>query len=273
MSSLFKQQLIRVLKVILAVYAISGIVLWHLQEQILFHPVPLSEAHVFRFEQPFNEWLIPVNEKDKLHLVRFTIKDLLQRKGVVLYFHGNRRNIERYAPYAKDFTGKGYEVWMIDYPGFGKSTGKRTEQRMYNDAMLVYDIAKKTTPPDRIIIYGKSLGTGVASYLASKKTCKRLMLETPYYSIPDLAWFHFPLYPSKQMSRFAFPVYEYLPKVQSPVTIFHGTHDRIIPYFHATELRAFLQGKDEFITIQKGSHNDLSDFPLYHQKLDSVLSL
>lgn len=273
MSSTFKKQLYRVLKVVLTIYAVLGIVLWHLQEKILFHPVPLPAAHTFRFKQPFNEWLIPINDESKLHLVRFTLSESVPRKGIVLYFHGNRQNIERYARYTHSFTQKGYEVWMIDYPGFGKTTGKRTEQRMYDDASLIYTIAKKNISADSIIIYGKSLGTGVASQLASKKTCRRLLLETPYYSIPSLAWFHFPLYPTAQMSRFHFPVYRYLPQVQAPVSIFHGTYDRIIPYHHAEKLKPLLQPKDEFITLPKGTHNDLSDFRRYQQKLDSLLAL
>ncbi len=113
-----------------------------------------------------------------LNIVQFTTNS--NKKGIVLYFHGNRQNIERYGKFAPAFTKNGYEVWMMDYPGFGKTTGKRTEQVMYDDAFLVYKTAIKETLPQNIIIYGKSLGTGIAANLALKYKCQQLILDTPY---------------------------------------------------------------------------------------------
>ncbi len=108
---------------------------------------------------------------------------------------------------AVNFTRNKYEVWMMDYPGFGKSTGKLTEQIMYDDAATLYQMARARFSKDSIIIYGKSLGTGVASQLASVKDCKRLILETPYYSIEALMKHYAFIYPVSLMAKYHFPNY------------------------------------------------------------------
>jgi hypothetical protein len=179
-------------------------------------------------------------------------------------------NVEHYRQYPGYFTKQGYEIWMMDYPGFGKSTGKRSEAVMYNDALLMYNKAREELSADSIIIYGKSIGTGVAAYVASKQDCKKLLLETPYYSIDALAKHYFPIYPVMPMTRYAFPIYDYLKKVKAGITIFHGTKDEVIPYIQALKLKE--ENPDiELITIENGEHNNLSTFPLYQQKLDSLL--
>jgi uncharacterized protein len=264
--------IVKAAKVMLFLYALIGILLWTFQDKLFFQSTPLPQDYQFNFTEPHRELLIPLNEKDKLSIVEFYPKDTLHSRGVVLYFHGNRENITHYAKFVPSFTKHGYEVWMMDYPGFGKSTGEPTEQRFYSDALLLYKMAYQKFSVDSIIFYGKSLGTGVATELASHAGGKRLILETPYYSLPSLASAHVPMYPASTMVNYKFPVHEYLPYVQIPVSIFHGTDDDVIPYSNSAQLKTLLKPADEFITIQNGNHNDLSSFALYHQKLDSLLS-
>jgi alpha-beta hydrolase superfamily lysophospholipase len=101
--------------------------LYYLQERFLFHPEKLSNAYVYHFKVPFEELNIPFSSTDTLNMVRFFPEDSV-RRGVVVYFHGNKENIERYAKFAGNFTKHGFEVWIEEYPGFGKSTGERTEK-------------------------------------------------------------------------------------------------------------------------------------------------
>ncbi|HEY5463265.1 MAG TPA: alpha/beta fold hydrolase [Hanamia sp.] len=266
------RKIYRVTIVATLIYCSVGIALYHLQEKLMFHPESLPRDFKFQFNIPFKEVNIAMNETDTLNLIQFFPPDSFP-KGVVIYFHGNTGNVIRYAKYATNFTRHGYEVWMPDYPGYGKTTGKLTEENMYLQAREVYKLAHSKFPADSIIVYGKSLGTGAASYIAEKFSCRRLILETPYYSIPDLLSSYVPIYPTERMSHFKFPVGEYLKEVKAPVTIFHGTSDGVIPYRYAIKLKKVLKPGDEFITIENGIHNNLNDFPLFHQKLDSVLSL
>jgi alpha-beta hydrolase superfamily lysophospholipase len=250
---------------------VAGIAAYHLQEKFLFHPTKLKQESKFNFSIPFKEVNIPVDNATNYNLIQFINQG--QLKGVVLYFHGNKGNIERYAPAANLMVKRGYEVWMIDYPGYGKSTGKFTEPVVYDQALQLYKMARVRFPPQSIIIYGRSLGSGIATELASIRDCKNLILETPYYSITSLAKTYLWMYPVNRMIKYKFPSYEYLSKVTAPVTIFHGTNDRVIPYKNAVRLKEVLKPGDEFVTIAGGAHNNLSQHSNMHLKLDSLLSL
>lgn len=268
-ASSSKKKLIRVAKIAFAFYALAGIAVYHLQEKFMFHPTPLEANAAFSFPDLHKEVNIQVDASTNYNLVQFTTPDT--PKGVVLYFHGNMENVNHYAAAAKNFTSNGYEIWMIDYPGFGKSSGELTEETMYQQALEVYKMSRKQFEPSEIIIYGRSIGSGVAAQLASIRDCKRLVLETPYYSLTTLASRFLWMYPMEAMSKFKLPTFQYLSKVTAPVTIFHGTEDGVIPYRHAEKLKEVLKKNDAFITIKGGSHNDLISFPIFQQNLRALL--
>jgi alpha-beta hydrolase superfamily lysophospholipase len=265
-----KKKLWRLFELALVIYILIGVALYFFQDRLLFHPEKLDMDHPYSISIPFREVNVPVTEEKNLAIVQFTVPDSLC-KGVVLYFHGNRRNIERYAQYATNFTKNNYEVWMLDYPGFGKSTGKRTEEIMYKDAAILYQMARARFSKDSIILYGKSMGTGVAAQLGTVRDCKRIILETPYYSIPMLFKHYAFMYPAGRMAICRFPIYLYLNSMDAPLSIFHGTDDEIIPYQQSVNLARLAKPGTELITIEKGRHNDLNDFRLFHEKLDSLL--
>ncbi len=265
-----KRLIMRWLKVIVLGYSIIGISFYYMQDYILFHPETLGRKAKYPFYDKYDEVNIPYNKETILNVIRFKTIDTIA-KGVVLYLHGNRKNISWYAKYANNFTSNGYEVWMLDYPGFGKSSGKFAEQELYGYALQLYKLARARFQPSHIIIYGKSLGTCLASQLASVRDCKYLILETPCYSMTSLVAHYFPIYPVSRMLHYHFPTNEYLKEVTAPVIILHGTDDGVIPYSNAKRLIPVLKQRDEFVTIDGGSHNDLNNFPLFHQKIDSLL--
>ena len=258
------------LKVVLVVYIAGAIALYFLQEKILFHPKKLPPDYRFAFNSGFKQIDLAINQAKLLSIVQFTVP-ANECKGVVLYFHGNRNNIERYAPYASHFTRNDYEVWMMDYPGFGKSTGPRTEEILHEDAARLYQMARGRFGKDSIILYGKSLGSGIASQLASIKDCRRLILETPYYSVDDLMGHYAFMYPARMLSKYHFPTYQYLEKVEVPVTILHGTGDGIIPFSQSVKLKNKFPAI-RLIPIKGGSHNDLDAFPSFQRSIDSLLN-
>jgi pimeloyl-ACP methyl ester carboxylesterase len=265
-----KKILFRWLKLFILVYCLIGIVIYYSQDRILFHPQPLAADYHYNFSYPFKEVNIPFTQKATINVIEFTPPQP-HPKGVVLYFHGNKKNISWYAKAAPEFTGRGYEVWMIDYPGFGKSTGAFTEQQLYDWALVFYTLARAHYSKDSIIIYGRSMGTGIAAQLATKRDCKTLILEAPYYSIPSIFSSWLPVYPVNSMIHFKLPTWQYLQEVTNPVVIFHGSDDITIPYRNAKQLKPYLKPADEFVTIKDGHHNDLPGFAAYKQKLDSLL--
>lgn len=252
---------------LIIIYLIIGAVLYFAQKSILFDAKPVSKDYQFSFDQPYEELNLSFHNQN-LNIVKF--KPQIQRRGIVLFFHGKTQNVEHYKKYPPFFVRNGYELWMIDYPGYGKSTGSPNEKIIYEEALLMYDVASKQINADSIVIYGKSLGTGIAAYLAANRSCKQLILEAPYYSIPCLAKHYAPIYPVNLMIKYSFPTHEYLKKVRAPITIFHGTDDQLIPFRHSKWLKEE-NGRINLVTLDKGNHNNLSDFALYQSTLDSSL--
>lgn len=266
-----KNKIFRWVKIIAILYAGIGIGLFYFQEKFILHPTKLSSNYTFHFEGKFEELNIPFNETDTMNLIKFLPSDSI-RKGIVVYYHGNMNNVEHYANFTKPFTSKGFEVWMEDYPSFGKSTGDITEQKLYEQALQVKKMADAKYSSDSIIIYGKSLGTGIAAYIASNSKAKMLILETPYYSIPALFHCYAPIYPTKAMANFKIPTYEYIQEVKYPITIFHGTNDGVIPYRSSIKLKALLKLTDNYITIPDADHININKTKIYLNKIDSLLN-
>lgn len=266
-----KSRAFRLVVSLVIIYLMGATVLYFFQEKFLFHPEPIERNRPHRFDMPFEETDIPFSATDTINLVKFFPDTSKPARGLVIYFHGNQRNVNRYAPYAANFTRNGYEVWMPDYPGFGKSTGMLTEKKMYQLAEQLYRLAQTRFGSDSIIVYGKSMGTGTAAYLASVKPVKALVLETPYCSIPELVSDYVPFYPCRLLLRYEFPVRNFLSETDCPVTIFQGTDDWVVRHAHARRLEKSLKAGSRFVSIEGGSHNNLGDYPLYHRILDSVL--
>ncbi len=259
-----------IIKISIIVYCSIGIGMYVLQDYLIFRPVKLPADFQYKFDIPFKEVNIAYDASTNINIIRFLCHDSLP-KGIVLYFHGNRTNISWYKKFAPYFTKSGYEVWMIDYPGYGKSTGVFSEKLVNEWALLMYKLARTKFSANNIIIYGKSLGTGIASHLAAIRNCRYLILETPYYSLPELFGFYVPVYPVNRIIQYQFPTFENLPKVTDPIILIHGTNDWTVPYRNSVRLSAFLKPGDKFITVNGGIHNDLYDHPVVPATIDSLL--
>jgi alpha-beta hydrolase superfamily lysophospholipase len=265
-----RKKALRYLKLTLLTYALIGIFIYFSQDYIILRPAKLPPDYKFKFDFPFRELNIPYDANTNINIIQFSVPDSVPR-GVVLYFHGNRANVSRYRRFAPYFTAAGYEVWMIDYPGYGKSTGVFSEKLVYEWAGVMYKLARARFQPNQIIIYGKSLGTGIAAQLASVRNCQYLILETPYYSMPEVIGFYAPIYPTDRLIRHQFPTYTYLPRVADPVIIMHGTNDWVVRYKNSVKLSQFLKKTDKLVTVQGGTHNNLYRFPQIPQLIDSLL--
>lgn len=265
-----KKRLFRWIQFSLLIYASVGIALYYLQNKILLHPCKLPQDYIFKFKESFKEVLIPINKEDTIHLVQFFTASV-KSKGLVLYFHGNQKNVEHYASCATTFLKNGYEVWMPDYPGFGKSSGKLTESKLYEQAYQIKRWAEKKYSADSIVIYGKDFGAGVAANLAENASIKALVLENPYYSITDLFHHYACIYPVKQMAEFKFPVNEFLPNVSSGIVLIEKTNRQFFSYKGAQKLKPLLKANDRFISIEGNNQDDISNSELYIHAIDSLL--
>ncbi len=242
----------------------------YLQRKALFQPTRLAADYVFSFDHPFEEMFLETPDGARLNLLRFPSARKPLR-GVVLYFHGNRDNLQRWGNMHRDFTSRGYDFVALDYRGYGKSTGEPGERTCYEDARLVYDRILADHHAGSIILYGRSLGSAMACFLAAHVRARKLVLETPFDNIRGLVAAHLrrsdvPFHPA-----FFFPNDRHLRHAEMPAILFHGTADRVVPYESAARLKACLKPGDEFVTIPGGAHNNLPEFELYQQKLTEWL--
>jgi pimeloyl-ACP methyl ester carboxylesterase len=254
---------------IAVVYVATCLGFYLFQDKIIFQPNKLTRDYSFQFDFQFEEFFIEATDGVQLNALLFRTSQ--QSKGLILYFHGNADNVQRWGKYAVDLTAQGYDVLMPEYRGYGKSGDIPSEQAFYTDAETVLTWAKKNLNVERIIFYGRSLGSGVASQLATQHTPDLLILETPfdnlhgvvYPPIKPLLWF-LPLH-------YTFSNDEHLKKVTCRKVIIHGTDDWVVPISSALRLKPLLKHDDVFVIIEDGSHKDLRKFKEYHAVLKQVL--
>ncbi len=262
------------LKIIIVAYFLILLVLFLIQRLILLHPKSLNKNHQYKFDTYHEESFISPEKGIELNILKFTNIDDTVSKGVLFYLHGNSDNLDRWGKHARDFTTKGYNVVMYDFRGFGKSNGRLTEKNLLSDAQFIYNSLKKEYSENKIIVYGRSLGTGVATKLAADNAPKMLLLETPYYSLPDVAWEQLPIFPYRWISEFKMPTYQWIQQVHCPIHLFHGTADEIVPYKQSLKLAKTLKKEPNQLltTLEGGHHRGLAKYELYQKKLTELLS-
>ena len=259
-----------ILGVLLGLYGLICLLMYRFQEALIFPAYSLPADFVFQFPfspSPEEIWLD--GDGAKLHGLYFGPKDA---KGVVLYFHGNGGALDDWGEVVPRFVERDLAVLLVDYRGYGKSTGKRSEAAILQDAILAYDWVADRWQADQIRIYGRSLGSGIATYVAANRPAKSLLIETPYAQLSQVAQDRYRWLPVLQLIRFHFPTHQYLREVSIPVFLIHGTADRVIPVHHSHRLKdAFPQST--YIEIPGGNHNNLDQYPAYYSWLDIALLL
>ena len=243
--------------------------LYFFQEKIIFLPSKLPQDYSYSFSEPFEEFYLTAADGAKLNGFHFKRAN---PKGVILYFHGNAGDLARWGEIAIFFTKKEYDVIVMDYRTYGKSTGKLSEDALFKDAQLFYNFTLGNYKEADIIVYGRSLGAAVATHTASKNKPAKLILETPFYNLHEIAKKRFPILPLKWLLKYKFESNQYITDVSCPITIFHGTEDKVVPYKSGRKLFNLASGKKEFITVDGGGHNDLINFKAYTTTIDRVLN-
>lgn len=231
------------------------------QEKLIFLPTKLPQDHVFTFKANFDEVFIDSPDGARLNALHFYTEN---PKGLILYFHGNAGDLSRWGEIVQPFVQLGYDVLIMDYRTYGKSTGTLSEDALHSDAQLFYDHALKKYPQSDILVYGRSLGASIATRLASNNNPKKLVLETPFYNLMDVAGERFPFLPLKYVLNYKFTSNEYVQHVNAPIRIFHGTADKVVSYESGKKLFEAIPISDKVLyTIENGEHNNLSEFEAY----------
>lgn len=151
--------------------------------------------------------------------------------GVVFYLHGNKGNMDKCEFQIEFMLELGYDVWTMDYRGYGDSGGKISEAALKKDARAVFDKIVAEVDAESLVIWGRSFGSGVAASVAAstQKKPKMLVLETPYWSLVDAAWQKWAMVPPA-LFRYELPIHEFLMSANCPIHLIHGTLDEKIPF-------------------------------------------
>ena len=263
-------------------YATASIWLYRNQESLIFmNPVKLDADYTYEFDEAFQE--INLESEDQITLSSLLFKATEEPpKGVVFVFKGAAGNISKQNEAAKIYTDLGYDFYIMDVRGFGKSQGVYSnEQQMYYDAELGYNkLLTLGYSEENIILIGVSLGSGLASYLAANHDPRQLILISPYYNLKDLAQNltysnkvkALRYLPTDLLLKYNLDNATHLKNTTAPVTIFHGTNDRLIYYGSSLKLQEHFKPQDQLITIEGGIHNGFTERPDVIEGIKDVIT-
>ena len=261
---------LNIILIILATYLAIGLIFYFLQDYFFFRPEILPKHFEYKYPFPFEEVNFDMEDGGQINGLHFKVPN---SRGVIFYLKGNSKNIKGWGKFAKDFVSKGYDFFMIDYRGFGKSSGRRTETTLFNDAQTVYKwLQNHYEEEEEIVLYGRSMGSGIAARMASWNNPKLLILDSPYFSfLYQVRRFGFIL-PLSLLLKYQIRTDQFVKKITCPVFIIHGDKDRLIPDNQSKKLVEINPKKITLQTIHKAGHNNLPDFPEYHEILYEVLN-
>ena len=259
-----------ILLILLGVIVLILLFVYYFQDRFIFQPERLSKDFRFKYKnQEVEEYNIKIKEGVEINGLHFKSEN---PKGVVYYLKGNSKSIKGWGKFAIDFTNNGWDVIMIDYRGFGKSTGRRTIKGMHADVQRVYDEIKKKVDEKYIIVYGRSLGTGFATKLASRNNPRLLILVCPYYSILKSMQRYIPLRSLSLVLKYPMPTFKWLKYVNCPIKIIHGTNDKTIPFSSSLKLSQIKPKLTRLYPVINGGHKNIHNFESYHRAIIEILN-
>lgn len=241
------------------------------QERFFFNPKHLDKNYVYTFEQDFEELDIPVSEGVKLNALLFKTEQ--PSKGIIVYYHGNAGAIHEWGARAPLYLDNGYDILFFDYRNYGKSDGAYcSTEELLNDSEKIYNFVQQRYEEERIIILGYSLGSGLATYVASKNKPKMLILNAPYYSWKTLITEEIAPPIPEFLIKYDIPTYKFIKTVTCPINVYYGTRDFLIhPDTNAKKLQEIQPNNINLHPIRDGGHNGLHITKQYYDELKKIL--
>jgi pimeloyl-ACP methyl ester carboxylesterase len=192
--------------------------------------------------------------------------------AVVLYFGGNAEDVLYTASQASNIDARA--IVVVNYRGYGGSSGKPGQQALYDDGLAIYDYAiERGVPPEHIVVMGRSLGSGVASMLAGARPVRAAILITPFDSLESVAAGHYPFLPVRLLLRHPFPSVDWARRTKAPALIIAAERDAVVPAEHARILFDAWAGKKQFQVLPRTGHNDIDMHPDYYRLIDGFLRI
>jgi pimeloyl-ACP methyl ester carboxylesterase len=247
-------------------YLGTCLVFYLCQEHFGFKYVKLPSDYIFKCDKDYKE--ININTTDAIKLNGVLVK-ADSSKGLILFLHGSGGNIERYLKRAPIYTQLGYDIFLLDYRGYGKSEGKmKNEKQFIDDLDCVYSYFKSMYKEENIVIIGFSMGTMAGSVLASKNNPRLLVLEAPPYNIIEQFEKKFWFLPVSFMTKYKFETYKYVKTTKVPIAVFHGRED---PLSKDLRWKQVLKPDDKLTILEGEGHDDFALNSQYIKELNELL--
>ena len=260
-------------------YLLLVLLMYLYQEKLIFPATKLPATHTFSFDQPFTEHFINVNggELNALHFHsnggHSNNGHQENPKGLVFFLHGNAGNLDTWTTKVKFYEENNLDLFIVDYRGYGKSTGSISSvEQLHSDVRAAWDFIapqyqEKNIP---ITIYGRSLGSGLATKLATEVPHQQLILVSPFSSMKSMVKQHYPYVPSSLL-RYPLPTKEIIDQVPSKVSFIVGDQDFYIPLVHSEILQKLTKEPSEIYTVNGADHGDVHEFDQYWDIYKSLL--
>lgn len=248
------QLIVTLLAGLCAAYLVVGVGAFILQRHLMYFP-DAQRVSPASFNLPGVTERI-IDAPDGARLISWFARPA-PGKPTILYFHGNAGNLASRSERVRRFVARGYGVLFLSYRGYGGSAGRPSERANVADAKLAYDaLIKDGIAPDDIIVYGESLGSGVAVQVAAEKEVGGLVLDAPYTSIVDVAALEYPYLPVRPFMLDRYDTMRYLPRVKAPLLVLHGEKDTVIPVAMGKAVYAAANAPKEIVTFPGAGHSD-----------------
>jgi uncharacterized protein len=243
------------------------LLMYFVQDSLIFHPQRLSEAQRAAIAQRPSVQSLTVEGADGTRVHAWLVKGKTD-KGLVLYFGGNAEEVSWMIDAAAKLTPD--MSWLlVDYRGYGSSGGAPSEKALSSDAVRWYDQFAKT---ERIYVVGRSLGSGVAVHLAAERPVAGVVLIAPFDSLVSVGQRHYPFLPVSWLLRHRFDSVSLAPKMKAPLLCIVATHDEIIPAEHAKRLHDAWGGPRQWVVLQGADHNSMDGAATYWSSIQRFLT-
>ncbi len=248
----------RIVLAAVAVYVAVGLLLFFFQASYIYYPTRTVQQTPSALGLAFED--VRLRTEDGTVIAAWFVPAAPGAGGeeppVILFCHGNAGNIGDRLGTIQTFVSLGASVLIFDYPGYGESEGRPSERGTYLSALAAWEylVGERRIPPKRIALFGRSLGCGVAAWLASYVEPGFLVLESAFASVPAMAHRMYPIYPTRLLSRFSYDTLGRMPDIACPVIVAHSREDEMIPFEQGRLVFEAANEPKAFVELQ-GSHN------------------
>ncbi|MFH1044158.1 MAG: alpha/beta fold hydrolase [Pseudomonadota bacterium] len=271
MNPQLKAKLLDWLKLACCVALGFPVLIYFFQERLIFFPQPLTQDPLKANTGAAIEEVSLVTE-DQVRLHGWLVKaaPTPTPAPLLIYFGGNAEEVSWLVSTAGEYAG--WSLLAFNYRGYGRSEGKPGEAELFADALQIYDYAVRRAETGRVAVMGRSLGSGVAVYLATQRPVAGVILVSPYDSIENVARGVYPYLPIGLMLKHRFDSLSRAPGIKAPLLCLVASDDRVIPRPHSERLYAAWGGTKQWREIRPSTHDSVADEPDYWRAIAAFLA-